>query len=57
MSTLEKEKIEEIKNLYTTFKEELRNDISSKTILNKKRCYLIKEPWDSELFNNHMFLN
>ena len=57
MSTLEKEKIEEIKNLYTTFKEELRNDISSKTILNKKRCYLIKEPWDSELFNNNYNTN
>ena len=52
MSTLEKEKIEEIKNLYTTFKEELKNDISSKTISNKKDCYLIKETWDSELYNN-----
>ena len=52
MSTLEKEKIEVIKNLYTTFKEELKNDISSKTISNKKDCYLIKETWDSELYNN-----
>ena len=57
MSTLGKEKIEDIKNLYTTFKEELRNVISSKTITNKKDCYLIQETWDSELYNNHIFLN
>ena len=52
MSSLENAEIEEIKDLYNTFKKELKNDIVNKTISKRKECYLIKNSWDLELNNN-----
>ena len=52
MSSLEDTEIEEIKDLYNTFKKELKNDIENKTISKRKECYLIKNSWDLELNNN-----
>ena len=56
MSSLENSDCEEIKNLYNTFKENLKSDILNETISNKKDCYIIKKSWDTELsknFNNY----
>ena len=56
MSSLENSECEEIKNLYKTFKENLKSDILNETISNKKDCYIIKKSWDTELsknFNNY----
>ena len=52
MSSLENNEIDEIKNLYNTFKDELKADIKNNTITKGKDCYLIKKPWDSELYKN-----
>ena len=56
MSSLENSECEEIKNLYKTFKENLKSDILNEAISNKKDCYIIKKSWDTELsknFNNY----
>jgi hypothetical protein len=56
MSSLENSECEEIKNLYNTFKDDLKSDISNETISNKNDCYIIKKSWDTELsknFNNY----
>ena len=56
MSSLDNIEIENIKQFYNSFKEDLKSDISSKNVSNKKECYIIKKPWDTELsknFNNY----
>ena len=52
MSSLENNEIDEIKNLYNTFKDELKADIKNNIITKGKDCYLIKKPWDFELYKN-----
>ena len=52
MKTLDNTEIERIKNLYETFKTDLKCHISNKTITSKQECYLVKKPWDTDFSNN-----
>ena len=52
MSSLNNSELEEIKNLYNAFKNELKTNIQNRKTINKGKCYLIKKEWDTEFNNN-----
>ena len=52
MSSLNDSELEEIKNLYNSFKNELKTNIQNKKDINIVKCYLIKKQWDTDFNNN-----
>ena len=52
MSSLNDTELEEIKNLYNSFKDELKTNIRNGREISKVPCYLIKKKWDTDFNDN-----
>ena len=52
MSSLNDTELEEIKNLYNSFKDELKTNIRNGREISKVQCYLIKKKWDIDFNDN-----